>query len=233
MPDAVRLARFKLLATAGLTPMHEWHPRMVPFSRISYDLAMAALRLAVRDDGSPMPPASRTLWARVLGVGDPSDEQPIDAAWIAEHVVTSDVRQRGDRLDQIAFAQRVFGDRAVDPAELVLVLKALPRHRALLLEFERAGFRNLATYAAALRHASRLAAIDGRKGYVVQAQFQGSLALVMRMARVGSIDVSTAEQVVNQLASLPVTDGYAGGVAAGSGRRSIRCCRRRAISRPR
>ena len=39
------------------------------------------------------------------------EEDPIDAAWLVEAIGRLDVRQRADRLDQIAFGQRVFGAR--------------------------------------------------------------------------------------------------------------------------
>lgn len=213
MPAPLRLERFRLLTTAGIAAMREWHARMLPFGRGSYDLGMAVQRLAVGEDGTPLPPASRSVWSRVIGGGDPAADQAIDAAWILEHLVSTDVRQRGDRLDQLAFAQRIFGGAPIDADELVFVLKALPRHRALMLGFERAGFRNPATYAAALHHAARLAPLEGRRGYVAQAQFQGALAIVTRMMAVGAIDQLGGERLVTGLFALPVTDGYAGGVA--------------------
>jgi hypothetical protein len=89
----------------------------------------------------------------------------------------------------------------------------MPRFRSLVLEFERAGFTDVDTYAAALRHAAKLTGLDGRRGYVVQAQFQGALALVLRMISARSIERAKGEQLVVQLAALPMSDGYAGGVA--------------------
>src|SRR5262249_13317987 len=139
-------------------------------------------------------------------------DDPIDAAWLAD-AMASDVRQRGDRIDLITFAQRVFGGAEGDRAELLFVLRAFPKHRALLLTFERIGIADLQTYAAVLRHATRLTSLDGRRGYLAQAQFQGSLALVARMAIAGTLDRATAARLIERLAALPVDAGYAGGVA--------------------
>ncbi len=212
MAPAARSERFRLLTTAGVAAMREWHVRMLPFGRSSFDFAMAVLRLSVREDGAPAPPASRVLWSRVIGGGD-SDDQPIDAAWILQYVVSTDVRQRGERLDTIAFAQRLVADQAAAGEDLESILRAMPRHRALMLTLERAGLRNQSTYAAIVKHAARLAAFEGRKGYVVQAQFQGALAIVARFMSVGTIDGTTGDRLLAQLAALPVADGYAGGVA--------------------
>jgi hypothetical protein len=213
LPAPLRQERFRVLTTSGIGAIREWHARTLPFNRASYELEMTVVRLAVREDGRPLPPASRGLWGRVVGGGDTSADQPIDAAWLLERFLATDVRQRADRLDTLGFAQRVVGDRAIDNEELVFMLRSIPRHRALMLALERAGVRNPATYSAALRHASRLTAFDGRKGYVVQAQFQGALAIVARLMAVGSVDVPSGERLIEQLAALPLSNGYAGGVA--------------------
>src|SRR4029079_15527112 len=178
-----------------------------------FDFGMAVARLAVGSDGTPAEPSARSLWARVIGTGDTADARPFDAFWMFEHVVGGDVRQRSERLDQVTFAQRVFHDQRAELPELVYVVKDMPRFRSLVLEFERAGFTDVETYAAALRHAAKLTGLDGRRGYVVQAQFQGALALVIRMISARSIERAKDEQVVFQLAALPMSDGYAGGVA--------------------
>jgi hypothetical protein len=90
----------------------------------------------------------------------------------------------------------------------------MPRYRALLLSFERIGIRRPAVYAAALRHAAKVAGMEGRRGYVVQAQLQGSLVLVARMTAVGALDLPTAERLIDRLSATPIAEtGYAGGVA--------------------
>jgi hypothetical protein len=188
---------------------------------------MTLTRLEVAADGTPLPPASRGLWSRVFGGSDlPDDavrqlrnaeEDPIDAAWLIDAVGASDIRQRADRLDQLAFGQRVFAaaNSATERGDAYVALRALSRYRMLMWTLERIGIRAPALYAAAARHAARLGALEGRRGFEAQAQFQGALALVARMARVGTFDVPRTQQMIEQLVALPMTgDGrYAGAVA--------------------
>src|SRR6185295_15267793 len=102
--------------------------------RSTNDLATVLTRLEVAPDGTPAPPADRGWWTRVFAGPDlsaeaaaarPGYDQPIDAAWLAEFVGGADVRQRGERLDQMAFAQRVFGGRAWAAADASAVFVAL------------------------------------------------------------------------------------------------------------
>ena len=97
IPDAaVRLDRFKALATAGISAYREWHVRMMPFNRSSFDLAMTLGRIAVADNGTPAAPNSRGFWTRVFsGVDVPEDaarqlrsvaDEPLDAAWLADTI---------------------------------------------------------------------------------------------------------------------------------------------------
>src|SRR5262249_44903061 len=104
---------------------------------------------------------------------------------------------------------------AGDDKDVVFVLRSMPRYRALLLTFERMGIRDATTYAAAVRHAAKLAASsEGRRGYVAQAQLQGSLALLSRLVAVGTLDAPAAEGLVQELVAVPIENGgYAGGIA--------------------
>ena len=211
----VRLERFKTLALTSLNGFRDWHTRVVPFGRPSFDLGMAVIRLAVDDSGRPAPPASRALWSRVITGVDSSDDSPVDAAWIAENLVATDVRQRGERIDQLTFAQRVFAVDEGDRADLQFVLRSFPRFRALMLTFERAGFTRLSTYASVVRYGLRLQKLDGRTGYVGQANFQGALVLTTRLAIAGTLDVVSAERLIERLTARPSSDAAspAGAVA--------------------
>ena len=227
MKDATqRAARFKVLTTVGTTSYREWHLRTLPFGRSPYDLAMTLLRIDVGPTGAPAPPASGAWWSRVFSGNDVTDESarqtrgaeddPIDAAWLTEAVGDADVRQRGGRLDQIAFGQRVFGTATADErGDVFVALRAFSRYRMLMVTLDRIGIRKPAVYAGAARHANRLSTIDGHRGFVALAQFQGALALVARMASVRTIDVPGAEAFIEHLVALPVTeDGrYAGAIA--------------------
>jgi hypothetical protein len=216
LPEPARTDRFRILATTGLNLLREWHVRVLPFGRSSYDFGMAVLRIAVEPDGRPAPPAGRAFWTRVFTGADANGaDQPIDALWVAENISGTDVRQRSDRLDQLTFAQRVFKGDDPSSADDAFVLRAMPRFRALLLTLERAGLRNAGVYGALIRHAGRAAGYDGRRGYVVQAQLQGAIALVARMAAVRTLDTPAVERLLGRLSALPIESngGYAGGVA--------------------
>jgi hypothetical protein len=217
MPNAsMRLDRFRALATAGLNGLRDWHARTLPFSRSSYDLGMALMRLEVAPNGELAPPAARTIWSRVFGGAEIADESPVDAAWIAENVLATDVRQRGERIDQMSFAQRVFAAFEGDPSDLVLVLRSFPRFRALMLTFERAGITNVGIYANVVRDAAKLARLDGRAGYIAQAQLQGSLVLLTRMVSAGTLDARRMEYLLDRLIgaanAVPAVDPTLGGV---------------------
>ena len=220
---AVRLERFKVLATAGITAYRDWHLRTLPFNRGSHDLAMTLTRVAVDERGVPNPPAARTFWSRVFAGNDlpddPArqlrsvDEEPFDAAWLTDTVGSVDVRQRSDRLDQIGFAQRMFAN--ADRGDTLVAVRALARYRMLMLTLERIGITMPSLYVSAARQAARLGALDAHRGYVAEAQFQGALALVARMTSVRTIDVPAAQQLIARLIALPLAeDGrYDGAVA--------------------
>ena len=186
-------------------------------------IASILARIRTDDAGHPVL-ASARLWTSVFGGGDLAgdpvslpngahDGGSIDAAWLAENIASRDVREREDRSDQFAFAQRVFGGAADAALPSVLTaVRAFPRMRMLMLTFERIGIANPAVYADAARRVSRLSALEPNRGFVAHAQFQGALALVARMARVRTIDVATAESLVSSLILVPLNDDgrYAG-----------------------
>jgi hypothetical protein len=227
MPNqAMRLERFKALATAGLSSYREWHLRTQPFGRASYDLAMTLLRVTADDSGMPSPPSSRGFWSRVFASSDlpddparqlkDGDENPIDAAWLVESIGSSDLRQRVDRLDQLGFAQRVFGNRSAERGDVLVAVRALARYRMLMLTIERMGIRTPSTYVAAARHAARIGSIDGHRAFIALAQYQGAVVLLARMTAVHSVDTVTAQRLLERLASLPLNEygRYAGAIAA-------------------
>lgn len=220
--DEDRLERFKALIRVSSNAFGEWHPRALPFGRPIYDIATLLDRVRVDRTGAPLAPSSRAIWARVFneGLAPPGDDAPrpageaIDAAWLAE-CLTGDIHQRADRLDQFFFGQRVFGTAPPESAGAVAsVLRDLPRYRMLLLTLERLGITDSAAYAAALRTARRLGEFDGSRGFVAHAQFQGALALVVRLRNVRAIDQPRAEAMARELIAIPIgAEGYAGAMA--------------------
>jgi hypothetical protein len=226
MPNAtVRAERFKAL-TLGVGAYRESHLRTPPLGRASYDLLMTLSRVEVGPDGTPVAPAARGFWSRVFSGSDlPDDparqlrnieEEPIDAAWLVDTIGPADVRVRAERLDQLAFGQRLFaGATAAERADVLVAMRALGRYRMLMWTFERIGIRAPSVYALAARQAARIGALDGRRGFEAQAQFQGALAIIARMAMVTTLDAPRAQALVERLVALPLTeDGrYAGAVA--------------------
>ena len=226
LPNAAdRLPRFKSLASVGVTAFHDWHIRATPFTRPPTDLGMVLARVAVDANGMPAPPSSRALWTHILStdvmpaegadVRKAAGEDSFDAAWLVEAIGGSDVRQRAERIDQLTFIQRVVGDNASDVSAVIAMARALPHYKTLMLTLESIGITAPSLYAATARQASRLTSLDGRRGFLAEAQFQGALSLVARMALVKTIDASTAAAMIERLVAVPIQeDGrYAGGVA--------------------
>jgi len=226
MPNAaVRAERFKAL-TLGVGAFRESHLRTLPFGRASYDVLMTLSRVEVDPDGTPIAPASRGFWSRVFSGNDlPDDparqlrtieEEPIDAAWLIDAIGSVDLRARAERLDQIAFGQRMFATAdAAERADVLVAVRALGRYRMLMWTFERIGIRAPGVYAMAARRAARIGAFEGRRGFEAQAQFQGALAIIARMAMVTTLDARKVQALIEGLVALPLTeDGrYAGAVA--------------------
>ena len=223
MPDAaVRLERFKELAH-GFNSLREWHVREQPFGRVSHDPAMMFWRVAVAADGTPLEPSSRGLWQRVFGTDESSDDlastdaEPFDAAWLMTTIASAEVRVRAERLDQLSFGARVFsgtGRNASERRDVLTALRGVARYRMLMLTLERIGITAPASYAAAARRAEKLAAFEGRRGFELQAQFQGALALIAGMVRVRTIEPVRAGALIAQLVALPLDQGRFGGSVA-------------------
>jgi hypothetical protein len=220
----VRLDRFKMLASSGVGAYRDWHLRTLPFNRGSYDLAMTLMRVTVEANGAPRAPSARGFWSRVFAGNDlpddPArllrgiDEEPFDAAWLTDTVGAGDIRQRADRLDQIAFAQRLFSG-TVDRHDAFIAARAVARYRMLMLGLERIGITTPSVYVAAARQAAKLATFDSQRAFVAEAQFQGALGVIARMAAVRTIDVPAAQRLIERVVALPLTeDGrYNGAVA--------------------
>jgi hypothetical protein len=226
MPNAAaRADRFKAFAVS-VGAFREAHLKTVPFGRASFDLSMTLMRLQVEPDGAPKQPASRGLWTRIFAASDVSedaaraarivDDDPIDAAWLSEQIGPVDVRLRGERLDQVAFGQRLFAAAAPEKrADVFSAVRGLSHFRMLMWTLERMGITAPEVYAAAARKAARIGLLDGRRGFEAQAQFQGALVIVARMRAVRAITVARAQALVEQLVALPLSDDgrYAGAVA--------------------
>jgi hypothetical protein len=223
---AARMKRFKALVVVNRASLPQWQPAKLPFTRPLYDVGSMLARIQAEPDGSPSFPAMRSWWTWAFESGElpPATahleslvaDGPVDAAWLADAIASGDTRSRSERLDQLAFGQRVFGvtDRGA-VADMLTAIRAFPRYRMLMLTLERMGVRRVSVYAAAARRAQQLSPIDGRRAFVALGQFQGAMALIARMTRMRTLDVAAAEALVTSLSSVPVNqDGrYLGGVA--------------------
>ena len=221
-----RLKRFKALVDVNRTAVPQWQPARLPFTRPLHDIASILTRVRVESDGSPAAPWLRSAWTWVFDSGElpegaprfrppPLDDGPIDAAWLARMIVPLDTRDRGERLDQMEFGQRVFGHAdAADATSALVSIRAFPRFRMLLLTLERCGVRHPAVYVTAVRRAQQLATLDSRRMFVALGQFQGGLALIARMTSVHTLGVPDAEALIASLANVPNSDGRYGGAMA-------------------
>ena len=220
-----RLERFRALVTA-MSAFPGWTVPQRAFRRPADDPVALLLRVSAEANGEPKRPAWRTFWSQVFESNDlPNDpdrrlrsvEQQgrIDAAWLAESILSADLPSRGERLDQLAFGLRAFSgadDRALP--DVLVAVRGLPRYRMLMLGLERMGIANPAVYAAAVRHAAQLSDLGPERGHVALSQFQGALAIVTRLATTKVLDAGQTESLVRSLSAVPFTDGrYAGGIA--------------------
>src|SRR4051812_1200182 len=217
MPDAdLRAHRFQALIDAAVRGYREWHLEALPFSRPLNDLGMLLLRVRTDGSGAPLPPASRALWSAVFDVAD-QDSGPVDAAWLTEATAGEDMYSRGERLDVVCFAERVFGGAPSDRTrELAAILKEFRHNRMLLLTLERIGIADSALYAAATAHARMVADdSDASRRFWNMGQLQGAIALVAGMDRVGTISRGQSEALIRSLVAVKLARGtFEGGIAA-------------------
>lgn len=220
--DSLRTARFGALGTAVREGFREWHIESVPFVRPLGDLGILLLRIEVGASGEPQPPARRTFWATVFGAAaslpPPSTAATathtlVDAAWLLQ-ATAGDMYSRGERLDQVAFGQRVFRDRPDSEADLVsAALRELPTRRMLLFGLERIGVTDPRIYASGARQA-REALSGGAARFWTVSQQQSVLALLVRMVSVASLTETDASRLAASLFEVPLRNGQFGGALA-------------------
>lgn len=234
---ATRIERFRALAAVLSSQYGEWKEAAFPYLRPMNDFVLLMMRLRVDERGRPLPPADRTFWREVwhlsaseasLTTGPAAMVEPgsssasgatagtIDAAWLAAATGSGNVYERGDRLDQLAFVQRVLGRASeTSPTDAISVATAFPRQRMLMLTLERMGIRSASLMAFVSQRAKRLEVGDSTRGFWVMAQLQPALALVARMRMNGILDAEASESLVRSLFSVALDSGghYMGGVA--------------------
>ena len=228
IPDStLRAERFRALTATSRDGLVALQPKTFPFVRLPLDLAIVLARIRVQPDGVPAAPSTRALWDMVFASADIPDDPAkelknlrpdgvMDAAWLADKTMTV-VRttERAERLDTIAFGQRVMGG-APDAAlpDVLMALRGFMQFRMLMLTLDRMGVADPALFAAAARRARSIGAFGPDRAFFVLAQFQPSLALVARMHAARSLDGPRAHQLVRDLVAIePAHEGYRGAVA--------------------
>lgn len=221
-----RLLRFTMLLEASSRSYREWRLDTLPFSRPLYDISLLLARLRVEPSGRPSPPGSRAFWSGVFAseelradagtfTHDPLGDTPVDAAWLAE-TTSGDMFWRGDRIDQVAFGQRVFaGVPESQWADAVVAIRAFPKQRALLLTLERMGVTSPAVYATIARQASRVSAGSPHHAFWTLAQLESVVAIVSRMTIAGTITPAAGQRLITSVFALPIeSERYEGALAA-------------------
>ena len=193
------------------------------------DPATALHAVAVAESGVPAAPASRAFWTRVFTADDVPDEadarlarwEPLprfDAAFLLTAGLAGPPGAGRARLQAIAFAQRVFGERAgADPAAVFTAARAFARYPMLMLSVERMGVVDPRVYAALARVARRIDPVtDPLERPRALSLFQGALALVESARLAGTLSPDAAGRALLALAEArPVrAGGFDGGVAA-------------------
>jgi len=214
----IRLERFKMLEEVAKSGYGDWQIKITPFTRPHHDLSMLLSRVRVNADGSIVEPRAVVFWSRAFESRDLPDDPAkrlrnlhedgdVDAAWLATQVAAGDFNERRVRFEQFTFGQRVFegaGDKTLPDA--LVGVRAFPKFGMLMLALERMGARTPATFAAAARHADHLTSLDPDHAFVALSQFQGAIALLVRLVRVGSLEPAKAEALATVLAATAVND---------------------------
>jgi hypothetical protein len=222
----LRHERFEALYQAFAQVEPSWSVADAPFMRPSYDAALLLSNLHLSSAGALAGPVFRRLWERgVDGIElpGPDDRQMreaaedgiADAAFLASLLSGRFLRERRVIIERIAFGQRNFGEaNDAEMQDVLVALRAYGRYPAAMLALERIGVRKPALFALAARRVAVLEAIDAEKAVPLLAQFQGSLALLERLARTAAIPSSGLEQSVTSLLAVTLDDErYRGGIA--------------------
>jgi hypothetical protein len=220
-------AALKRLASLARRAFPEWDVTTAPFVRPQTELSafFARLRNASAADDEATSWGSPAFWQRIFGESGPADaastnktsaDARADAITLAEMILVHPVRERDRRLDLLTFAERTFAGQSSDDADVTLAVRGFGSFPALMLTLERMGVRTPAIYSAAAHQAERLTALDAGRGHTALAQFQGSLALLARLAAVRTVDAATGERLVRDLVAVKLNeDGrYDGAMAA-------------------
>ncbi|MFP5378799.1 MAG: hypothetical protein ACLGHP_03420, partial [Vicinamibacteria bacterium] len=207
-PDA-RRERIERVYGAFRGADPNWLVEARPFTRTQADAWAVVTRVAYAD-GVVAPPNDAGLWAYVFGRSDLSEvpptgainlaREPVGIDWLAPAITSAELRARRDRLEQVQFAQRVFGDApAGSDGAIAFVLVNYPRYRAAVLSAERVGLGRPADYAALVLAARHVDGLSGARRRDAIVAFQGALAVIGRARWAGTLDEAAATRAVTTL----------------------------------
>lgn len=207
-PEA-RRARIERVYGAFRGADPNWLVEARPFTRAQADAWAVVTRVAYAG-GVVAPPNDAGLWAYVFGRSDLSEvpptgaldlaQEPVGIDWLAPAITSAELRARRDRLEQVQFAQRVFGDApAGSDGAIAFVLVNYPRYRAAVLSAERVGLDRPADYAALVLAARHVDGLSGARRRDAIVTFQGALAVIGRAHWAGTLDDAAAARAVTSL----------------------------------
>jgi hypothetical protein len=187
-----------------------WRHAGPAFARSDADAARLLREVRLTRGGALASPSSAAFWDGLFArAGDAAATRsaapagPAPAAWLADRVAGGSHAVGRLRLEQVLFAQRVFGE-APEPAPgpLLVAIDGVRDARALVLVLERLGSRDPSLFAEGVRAARALSRPGEGREHVLRA-FQAALALVERARLSGSLDVAGAERLARSLFHLP------------------------------
>jgi len=207
----------KRLASLVRRAFPEWEVASAPFVRAPSDLSafFARLRSTADIEGDEAALGTTAFWQKVFGESAGSGDARADVAWLADTIAGHPARERERRLELFSFVERVFGaSSAAD--DTVAAAQGFGSYGVLMLTLERMGIRAPAVYVAAAQQAEKLTALDTARGTIALAQFQGSVALLARLAGARTIATPAAEALVRALFALHLDENgyYNGAIAA-------------------
>ena len=201
--------------------LRDWRVDDSVFWRPAVDPALLATSLRRDPAGLPRVPGTRAFWTTVFAdtkrpavksnerrVGDPTSADRVDFAWLVEQVFTGDRAADRRRYELVLLVSRLEGRNVhwTGP-DAVATARAALTHPALIFSLERARLDDLAAFAAAARHAQKIAAIDDvHRGHRALAQFQGALALVARAGARGSVRPEALAAAVSSLSATELSE---------------------------
>ena len=221
-PDAgARIAAGRRLLRVFERIAPGWTVDARAFWRPARDPALLLADLQVSDDGSPVLRGGQDFWTAVLApvkrdrgrlaplpAVSLTSGAPLEFAWLAERLFSGDPGEEEARYLLVLFGSRMMAARPDETAgDLLEALTAAARFPALALGLERAGILDPAVHSLASRRAAALSAIGDRaRAERALAQFQGTLALVLRAASRGSLPHTSLPGFISSLAAADVNE---------------------------